>query len=75
MKFFISKWFLKPKISKELAILFSAQLIKSLGWGMTGVFLPIFLYEQFGSLEKLFIYYIFSSLYFILTISLGPSLE
>ncbi len=71
MKFFISKWFLKPKISKELAILFSAQLIKSLGWGMTGVFLPIFLYEQFGSLEKLFIYYIFSSLYFILTISLG----
>ena len=71
MKFFISKWFLKPKISKELAILFSAQLIKSLGWGMTGVFLPIFLYEQFGSLEKLFIYYIVSSLYFILTISLG----
>lgn len=74
MKLFIDRWYLKPKIPKELAALFSAQLIKSLGWGMTGIFLPIFLYEQFGSLEKLFIYYAISSLYFVLTISLGARL-
>lgn len=71
MRLLIDKWYLKPKFSGELIALFSTELIKGLGWGMIGLFLPIFLYEQFGSFQKLLIYYIFSSFYFILTVSLG----
>ncbi len=74
MRFFLDKWYLKPKLSPGLVALFTAQTIKSISWHMLGIFLPIFLYESFKALPLVLVYYILLSLIYIFVVPLGAKM-
>lgn len=53
-----AKLSLKAKLSPGIAALYSNIIIDQIGSGLIGLFLPIFLWEKFGSLNAVLLYYL-----------------
>ena len=49
---------LKAKLSSSLTALYSSILIDEIGSGLIGLFMPIFLWEKFGRLDLVLLYYL-----------------
>ena len=64
----------KIGFSRDLVYLYSGKLFLDFGSNVLSLFLPIFLYQQFQSINLVILYFIFGSLLYVLTLPLSAKL-
>ena len=57
MNSFFKKVFSKTKLSPDITALYSNIVIDQIGEGLVGLFMPIFLWQTFGSINLVLLYY------------------
>ena len=65
---------LKAKLSPSLTALYSSILIDEIGSGLIGLFMPIFLWEKFGRLDFVLLYYLIVHAIYAVTVIFGAML-
>lgn len=66
---FFSKLYLKPDLSGGVVALYTNRQIKEMAVGLLGLFLPIFLFQIYGSINLVLLFYLISfSLYLFLVV-------
>jgi len=67
--------YLKTKLAPGLVSLYSNRIIQQIAIGLIGLFLPIFLFNYFGSsIHKVLLFYIATSAFYGLLVSVGAML-
>ncbi len=64
----------KDMLPPGLASLFTSRTIILVAFGFTGLFLPIFLIQQYGSLEKMILFYLFTWLAYLFFVAPGAKI-
>ena len=67
----LSKFYLKSELSGGIVALYSNRLIQRVAGSLLGLFLPIFLFHQFGSINLVLLWYLVGHLIYIFTAAFG----
>ncbi|MDO8668723.1 MAG: MFS transporter [Candidatus Buchananbacteria bacterium] len=71
---FFKSLYLKTRLSSGVTALYSNIVIDEIGSGLVGLFLPIFLWEKFGRLDFVLIYFLVIYVIYAVTVIFGAML-
>src|SRR3989339_1051628 len=67
-------FYLKVKLSPGITALYSNIIIDQIGSGLVGIFMPIFLWQKFGNLNYVLLYYLGVHFIYIFTAFIGAKI-